>query len=295
VNMACRFAHALRLTRPHNCLIAAASVIVGALLAGRGSSGWASAITGALPAGLVALLVSAGGYATNDYYDRPTDAVAKPSRPLVSGAVRPGTARVLAGALWVAAGVPAAVGGGIVAAFWLGWVAVVWLYSWKLKGWGLAGNVAVSVAASSGFLLGATVGGDPGAGILPALICLALHLAREIAKGVADAQGDAVAGLGTIAVRLGERRALRLALWCIAGVVAASLAPMIASTYGPGYVLPVALGAYPLLGACVWRIVSAGHRAATEREDLAAAGRSVAWMLKVVMPVGLVAFVLAAV
>ncbi|MFZ1946898.1 MAG: geranylgeranylglycerol-phosphate geranylgeranyltransferase [bacterium] len=288
------FAQAVRLTRPHNCVIGAASVAVGALLA-RGVAGWASALGVALPAGLMALLVCAGAYAVNDYYDLGTDAVAKPSRPLVSGGLRPRTALRLGGALWVAAAVPAALGGARVVAFWLGWVAALWLYSWRLKGWGLAGNLVASLAASSGFVLGAAVGGDAGAGVLPALISLALHLGREIAKGVADARGDAAVGLRTLAVRVGQRAALRLALWCIAGVVIVSLIPVVASAYGLGYFVVVALGAYPLLGVSAGRVIGALGRGVTQDDELAAAGRSVARMLKAVMPVGLVAFLLAGV
>jgi geranylgeranylglycerol-phosphate geranylgeranyltransferase len=289
------FVQAVRLTRPHNCVIAAVSVLVGALLARGGIAGWSSAILEALPASLMTLLVCAGAYAVNDYYDLGTDAVAKRSRPLVSGGLRRRTALGLGGALWAVAAVPAFLGGGCVVAFWLGWVVVLWLYSWKLKGWGLAGNLATSLAASSGFALGAAVGGDTGAGVLPALISLALHLGREIAKAVADVEGDRAAGLRTLAVRVGERAALRLALWCIAGVVAVSLIPAVARTYRPGYSVVVAVGAYPLLAACVGRIVSALRRGRTERDELAAVGGSVARMLKAVMPVGLVAFLLAGV
>jgi geranylgeranylglycerol-phosphate geranylgeranyltransferase len=240
----------------------------------------------------MAYLVCAGAYALNDYFDLPTDRVAKPSRPLASGALRPAAALVLGVALLVAAVLVAAFEGATVVAFCLGWVTSLLAYSWKLKGYGLLGNVVVSGVASSGFLLGGGVCGDFGAGVLPVAIAMTLHLGREIAKSVADVRGDRAVGMRTLAVRIGERRALVLSLWCIIGVAVVSLLPFILSVYGLGYFLTIAVGAYPILGLGVCRIIAAGRAGEDDGPAIAAAAGSVAGLLKLVMPVGLLAFFL---
>lgn len=286
------FKHSLEITRPHNCLIAAASVVIGGLLAcpGLGRVGWVARQT--LGASLVAYLVCAGAYALNDWFDLRTDAVAKPSRPLASGALRPAAALALGVALLVAALIVAAIVGAAVVAFCLGWVVLLVAYSWKLKGYGLLGNVVVSAVASSGFLLGGGVCGDFGAGVVPAMIAMTLHLGREIAKSVPDARGDKAAGIRTLAVRIGERRALMLSLWCIAGVVVVSLLPFISSVYGLAYFVTVAGGAYPILALGVHRIIVAGRAEAADGPAISVAAGSVAALLKLVMAVGLVALFL---
>jgi geranylgeranylglycerol-phosphate geranylgeranyltransferase len=280
------WAAAARMIRPVNCLIAAASVLVGAVLAGGTPRGEA------ILAAVLGFLVCAGGYALNDSFDVATDRMVKPWRPLPSGALRARTARVIGLALWVAAGVAAMVGGRICVGFWLAWSAALWLYSWRAKGWGLVGHVVVSAVASSGFLLGAAVAGSVKAGIAPAAVAAALHLAREIAKGVADAKGDGGAGVRTLAVRVGGRRALAGSLGCIAGAVGLSLVPYFASGYGAEYLGVIVVGAYPLLGICVYRILRVARG---ETGDMEKTGAAVARLLKAVMPVGLVAFLAAGV
>lgn len=256
----------------------------------------------------MAYLVCAGAYAINDWFDLRSDAVAKPSRPLASGALRPAAALAIGAALLVAALLVAAIEGGAALAFGPAWVVLLLAYSWRLKGHGLLGNVVVSAVASSGFLLGAGACGNFGAGTLPAMIAMTLHLGREIAKGVPDACGDRAAGIRTLAVRIGDRRALRLSLWCIAGVVVVSLLPFVWSVYGLAYFITVVCGAYPILGVGVRRIILAdrgggscgggvggGSTCCGQAPDGAAIGAAagyVATLLKMVMAVGLVALFL---
>jgi geranylgeranylglycerol-phosphate geranylgeranyltransferase len=273
---------AASIARPHNCLIAAASVATGAFLA-RGSLGGR-----AVAASVMAFLVCAGAYALNDYYDVAADRLNRPSRPLVTGSVGTGFVLGLTVVCWAGAGVAAVFGGKQSAAFGVVWVALLWLYSWRLKGLGLAGHVVVSAVASSGFLLGAASGGRASAGIMPGLVALALHLGREFAKGVADLAGDRAAGVRTLAVRIGGRRVLMLSLVCIGSLAVVSVLPFTVLGYGLGYMLPVALVGYPLLGTCVYFIIAA----CGDERKVEGAGRAVAGLLKAVMPVGLVAFLM---
>lgn len=273
------------LMRPHNCLIALTSVLAGAFLA----SG--EIARDAALASVMAFFVCAGAYALNDLYDVTSDEINKPGRPLAGRRLTRESAGAFVIALWAVGLGFAMLAGREAVLFCAGWMAALWLYSWRLKTLGSVGHIAVSVVASSGFLLGAVAGGDARAGLMPFSIGVLFHLAREIAKGVSDARGDRAAGVPTLAVRLGVERSLKVVLWCIGGVIALSLVPYVSGLYGYLYLLPVVLVVYPLLVISLLRIIRAGHEtAAVER----AAG-VVATLLKAAMPAGIVAFFLAGV
>ncbi|MFH1312026.1 MAG: geranylgeranylglycerol-phosphate geranylgeranyltransferase [Candidatus Eisenbacteria bacterium] len=278
---ACR--HVLVLLRLHNCVIAWGSVALGSFLAG-GTIGYES-----MTASLMAFFVCAGGYALNDIFDVETDRVIKPWRPLVGNRLRRETAVTVVIAVWAIGCGFALLSGRSAVGFFLGWAVLLYLYSWKIKSYGVAGPIVVSFFASSGFLLGGLTGGSLGAAVFPFVIAMSLHMARETVKSVADIRGDSKAGISTVAVRLGARKTLGLSLGCIAAVIITSLLPFVLRVYGYLYLLPVVMVVYPLLAVCIYLITRA-------RIDLNRAERnsgSVTTLLKVAMPIGLAALLLA--
>jgi geranylgeranylglycerol-phosphate geranylgeranyltransferase len=277
--------HVLLLLRLHNCVIAAVSVALGAFLA-CGRIGFETQM-----ASLMAFFVAAGGYALNDIFDVESDRVIKPWRPLAGNRIGRETAVAAVIAVWAIGCGFAILAGRVTVVFFAGWIALLCLYSWKLKSCGLAGPVTVSSFASSGLLLGGATGGNPGAAVFPFVIAMSLHMARETVKSVADVRGDLKAGLGTLAVRIGVRRALGFSLASIAGVIATSLLPFVLHVYGYLYFVPVAAVIYPLLAVCIYLLIRA-------RDDMRRAedsAGSVVRILKAVMPVGLIALLLAGV
>ncbi len=273
------------LTRPHNGLIGAASILIGAFLA------QGVLVSAAVTAAVMALFVCSGAYVLNDIYDVATDRITKPRRPLAAGQITRRTAADVVLVLWAAGASFALLSGWAAGLFYVGWIGLLWVYSWKLKAQGWVGHAVVSGVAASGFLLGALVGGAWQAGLMPFAIAFLLHLAREIAKGVADLRGDRAAGLATLAVRVGERKALAVILRLICAVAVAGLVPYAFGLYGGLYFLAVAVVIYPVLAVCIWLIVRAGKG----ELDAGAAAVSVSRLLKAAMPVGLLAFLLAGV
>jgi geranylgeranylglycerol-phosphate geranylgeranyltransferase len=275
----------ISLTRPHNGLIAAASVLIGSFLA-------AGTVTpGSVTASAMAFFVCSGAYVVNDLYDLETDRINKPSRPIAAGRVGKDGARKSVLVLWALGGGFALLSGMEACVFFTGWMALLWLYSWRIKAHGWIGHILVSAVASSGFMLGAMLSGGPEAGVIPLVIAFLFHLAREVAKGIADLRGDRASGLATVAVRVGGRRALMVLLGLISAVGAASLVPFAAGLYGSLYFLPVALVIYPALAVCLGVAV----RARWCGRDAGRAAALVAKMFKATMPVGLLAFFLAGV
>jgi geranylgeranylglycerol-phosphate geranylgeranyltransferase len=165
--------------------MAGAGVLVGAWWA----SGAATARVWVAGAAAVALAVAA--YAWNDAADVDIDRQAHPDRPVARGRIAPSAAGRLA-MLSAAAGV-------LLSAIALPWLGVLALaaallmrgYSSVFKRRGIPGNVLVAVLASLPFLWGAWAAGAPVTGALLVLLAAPLHLAREIAKDLDDASGDA--------------------------------------------------------------------------------------------------------
>jgi 4-hydroxybenzoate polyprenyltransferase len=269
--------------RLHNCLIAASSVATGAFLAEGRVGAQAATVSG------MTLLVCAGAYGFNDICDVQTDSVNKPRRPIPAGMAAPRDVAWSIVLCWAGAGWLAYRGGWIAVGFMACWVPLLVAYSWRLKSSGLLGHLLVSAVASSGFLLGAGTAGRASAGIIPFAVAVPLHMTREIIKSVADAPGDGRAGVSTLAVRMGSRRALGLTRWSIVAVMGVSMLPLISSSFRFWYFPAVIGGIWPMLLFCM-RLIDRGREGVISLEE---ASSKAATVLKMVMPVGLAAFILA--
>lgn len=177
---------ALRLVRAQNGAIAALGVLIGAWWAARAVDGRTVAAMGA------ALCLAAVANAANDLADVEIDRVVHPERPLAAGTLTPAFARRL-----VAVAAALGVGLAALARPELGLlstlvVALMIGYNHGPKRAGVAGNVVVAVLASLPFLYGAWAAGQPTRGLPLVAVAVPLHLAREVAKDVEDARGDAL-------------------------------------------------------------------------------------------------------
>lgn len=177
----------------------------------------------------VGVLVEAGIFALNDYFNVEEDRINAPDRPLVRGDLTPGEALAL--------GVPCLIAGIslnlalnleallLVAAV----VALGLLYNCRLKREGLLGNLLVASSTALPFIYGALVLESPPS-VPPAnyAFSLAAFLAamgREIVKGIRDLEGDRLVGIKTVAVTAGPRAAARSALALFSSAIAASVVP----------------------------------------------------------------------
>jgi 4-hydroxybenzoate polyprenyltransferase len=237
----------LALVRWQNAVLSAVGVFVGAWWA-RGDllSSRVLAIAG------IAVALTAVANAENDYQDRAIDAVAHPDRPLPSGALAPGHARaVVVVAAVLAVSIAAALALRIAAATALV-VVVMLLYSRVLKARGLIGNAVVAVTASLPFAYGAWAAGRPLDAIPLVGVAIPLHLAREIAKDLEDADADA-ATRRTIPVVHGAstaRAALTGALVLFGGMLALLIVqrPLLAAFIIPATALTVAAAVWAWRG-----------------------------------------------
>jgi len=264
------------LARPLNGLMAAVAVFVGALVACRPVR-WDLAALGAL----AAFAAASGANALNDVLDREADSVNRPERPVPSGRVAPKVGVVVAVGAYAGALAAAWPIGRPAVVLAIVWVVATAAYSLWLKSVPVVGNVTVAFVAASPLVLGGIVQGRVGRTVMLFVLASLTHLAREFAKDAQDYDGDAMAGVRTLAVAVGPSAALAAARAAIIAVAAAAPIPFAMRVFGWGY-LP-ALVAIEIL---LFRLfVAAG------RPDAGAAGR-VSTGLKVVMALGLVGFVL---
>ncbi len=267
----------LELARPVNCLIVAASVLVGGLLARAAHWGMVGL------ASVSALLIAGGGYSVNDYFDQEIDRVNRPLRPIPSGRVgRRGALNC--GLVLFALGILLSIPIGLVAALIAGSTSVLlYLYSFSFKRRGLAGNLVVSLSTGLAFLYGAVAGGRPSGGTIPFIFAFLFHLGREILKDVEDVEGDRTAGAKTVPLRWGRGFALNFTSGVFLLLIFLTPIPYLMDIYNLFYLVAVLLGVdLALLLLLLWL-----RRGVLERRVV-----MVNQLLKVDMLVGLLALYL---
>jgi 4-hydroxybenzoate polyprenyltransferase len=198
----------VQIVRLQNCLAAVLTTLLGAYLAG--GRGLLRSRT-VLDVCTILCLVVAASNVVNDYRDVVVDSINYPHRPIPSGRVSPRSAVVTAIALAVSAGV----GAYRLGPFW-GVLVAVFLalgigYSYCFKNTLLLGNAVIALLCGGLVIAGALAAG----GLAPAALrvgCLVFifMFAYEVLNSVQDQEGDAKAGINTVATRLSRSAALGL-------------------------------------------------------------------------------------
>ncbi len=269
-----------RLVRPLNVVLMAAGAAVGALLVGGGLAG------PVLLAMASAALIGAAANSINDVYDLPIDRVNRPGRPLPSGQISVGAARSAAVA-------GAALGVGLAAlispphlAIAAASVGLLWGYSARLKRMPFVGNLAVALVVGAALPFGGAAAleaagahGGLGPAMLGGAFAFGSTLAREVAKDIEDAAGDAAVGARTLPLVTGVPTAAAVAAAAtVATVAVIPLAP--AFGLGPTF-LALGLPVAALLLAAAWAVLAA--------DDAPRSAARASGLLKAAMAVGLVA------
>jgi geranylgeranylglycerol-phosphate geranylgeranyltransferase len=223
----------LQLMRPVNVAIVFGTIVMAGILAN--PEGWD--MLWVLVAGISGGLIAGGGNAINDYFDVKVDKINRPDRPLPRGTVTLGEARTI----WMYAS-----GAGLALSALLGYwnlfIAVVWVgglyvYSQRLKGTVLIGNVTVAFMTGLAFPFGAFVVGRPGLGLYPGLFAFLANLAREILKDVEDVDGDATANIETLPVMHGVGASHLAATIVLGALILLTILPVIVGVYNYTYLL----------------------------------------------------------
>lgn len=241
-------ASAVQLVRPLNCLLVAAGVVLGGVLA----AGEEAFADGALVRLMWAVgsAVSIGGAANsiNDVFDLDIDRINRPGRPLPAGRVTVQTA-------WIVWGVGSLAGVGMGwllswphVAMAVGAVGLLFFYSARLKRVLLIGNVVVAAMVALTIVYGGIAVGP----LMPALIGAAFafltNMAREIIKDVQDVQGDAREQAKTLPLLYGAPVALQSAIGLVLLTIALTPLPYVIWDYNGLFLLLVLVADLVMVG-----------------------------------------------
>ncbi len=268
----------IELARPVNVLIAAASVLVGALVAGPAHFSLRIPL-----ACLVAALITGGANAINDVYDLEIDRINKPGRPLPSGRVNSLQGFLYGSCLLVLGMVASSLLGlsGVIIALVASFLLVV--YSAWLKRSLLLGNLTVALVSALAFLYGGIAVRQVSQALVPAVFAFLFHLGREILKDAQDEEGDKIFAARTLPVVIGVPGALRWMSLVFGLLILATVFPYLVGLYSLAYLMVAILGVDLPLVYVIFssqRNLSHGHL-----------GR-MSLLLKVAMGLGLVALLL---
>jgi len=186
--------------------------------------------------------ISAAALILNDYFDLEIDRVNAPQRPLPAGLVTQRDVLVLSSAVTLLGFLAST----LISLLALITTVVVWivgfLYNWRYKRSGLAGNLMVSFSVGMTFVFGGIVVGQPlnfGVWWFGAIAGL-LDLGEEIAADAMDFEGDRLIGSRSLAIVYGRARALRISAAIFGVLILVSLAPFAFNLIEPLYLIPIA-------------------------------------------------------
>jgi geranylgeranylglycerol-phosphate geranylgeranyltransferase len=241
----------------------AAAVIIGALVA-KGIEGISDFYLDLGLASIVAFLFTGAGNSLNDYYDRETDLINHPTRPIPQGKIRPKRALALAIILFIVSVILAVFINVMAFLVVVANLAVMLSYEVLFKAKGATGNLTISWLTATAFLFGgATVIAIEKTFILAVLAFLAT-LGREIAKDIEDIKGDE--DRYTLPMRYGIKNAAIIASSSMAlGVIISPLPLMtgVFSSDGSMFYMPVIILADAIFIYCIFILLRGKSNAST--------------------------------
>lgn len=229
----------IKLLRPELLFAAGVCVIIGEIITLRTLPSFPEAISGFL----WGFLLAGPAMTLNDLFDIEVDKINDPKRPLPSGLLSVNTVVIFTAVMTLI---------GIIVSFFISNDAVIlylffwvigFLYNWKLKEFGLLGNLSVSSSVAVTIVLGALVVGDPWnkTVLIFTLIIFLFNLGEEIAADAMDIEGDKKRNIKSIAILYGVKTALRFSTLLFISVIILSFLPFLWGIFGIDYLIIVSL------------------------------------------------------
>lgn len=243
------------MTRPHNVLIASASVWFGAWIAGA-KLHW----TGLILDGIILGLLAAAGNIHNDIVDLPVDRINRPNRPLPAGKIEVWAAWFGVVGLLGISGLLLVFRHPAQCFFSLGIIALLYFYNTRFKGMPLVGNIAVSALCASALWMPAF---DPSAWsdlstpdrLIPLVFfSFVFTFIRELIKDIEDMDGDRALDHRTFPLLFGASVARLFALLLLASAIISTLWPWWNHSYPGSFVVACLFLVYPWLGLSAWHM-----------------------------------------
>ena len=228
----------IKLLRPLNIAVAAFAVLVSAYILGVYEQYFI--LTCVV---IVVITYNGAANAFNDYCDYEIDLINRPNRPLSRGMITSFQALSFAVILFAI---------GSVTAFQLPFYArltavgvampLIIIYSMRLKGTPLLGNISVAMILGLTFVFCGLSFNKLDPMIMPAILAFGLTLVRELIKDIADVEGDNSAGLKTLPLVIGKKKAITVAMIKAVLIGLVSLIPYYLNIYGNYYLILLIIG-----------------------------------------------------
>jgi geranylgeranylglycerol-phosphate geranylgeranyltransferase len=238
----------ISIIRPINCAMIGFAVVIGYFV----SRPDAVAPTTIVLGFVTGFAICAFSMVVNDFYDIEVDRVNQPTRPLPSGQVSKNLAIGMAAAMVAVGFVATALLLDLYALLIVAlYTLLAWLYDFRAKKYGVAGNLIVASSLAIPFIYGGVISGGR---VLDSLLLfmagtsLLAGVGREVVKAMADVPGDQKRGVRSYASVHGLRAASVLGAFFFLAAVVTSLLPILViqvnTFYKLGVVLPDAAFAY---------------------------------------------------
>jgi geranylgeranylglycerol-phosphate geranylgeranyltransferase len=234
---------AIRITRPVNLIITFVSIVIAAVICSNGiypaDRIFFAAVSGALAA--------AAGNIINDLFDIEIDKINRPDRPLASNILTPYEAVILFILFTVLS---------LLLSYFISRTALIidasalallFLYSYKLKRTMLFGNFIVAFLTGLAFIYGGVSVNNLKYAIIPAVFAFLINFIREIVKDMEDIEGDVAAGISSFPYRYGFKSSKGIIAVFSLLLFVATLIPFLTKFYKIEYFIVVMALVNPIL------------------------------------------------
>ncbi len=224
--------------RPINIIVAASSSIMSAYILQNFRFGGETLYTL-----LVVTSYTGAANAFNDYCDYEIDLINRPNRPLSQGLINSSEALLFSIILFFFGSLVSLLlplnatilSVGIA-------MPLMIVYSLKLKGAPLIGNIVVSIVIGMSFMFFGFSHGNIMPMVIPAALSFGLTLLRELIKDIADIEGDKKNNLKTLPIILGEQKTIFVSFCFIFIIGVGCLMPYYFNIYGNYYLILLIVG-----------------------------------------------------
>jgi len=238
----------ISIVRPVNCAMIGFAVIVGYFVSKPSSVSLLAIVLGFV----TGFAICAFSMVVNDYYDIEVDRVNQPTRPLPSGQLTKSGAVAIAVLMLMVGLVATALLVDVAAVLIVAlYTLLAWLYDFRAKKYGLAGNLIVASSLAIPFVYGGVISGGQVLDSLLLFMASTSFLAgvgREAVKAMADVPGDQKRGVRSYASVHGMKPAAALGAAFFLLAVVTSVLPLllipVSLFYKVGVVLPDAAFVY---------------------------------------------------
>ncbi|MGQ9608488.1 MAG: UbiA family prenyltransferase [bacterium] len=237
--------------RPINGVIAFISVVLGALISKESLDPYYRVII----IGVAAFLLLSAGNVLNDFCDVKTDIINKPLRPIPSGKISKKSALVFSIFLFILGTTLGLLVSLVAFAVAVLVSLILVLYTFKLRENPLIGNISIGILTGLTFISGGIAVESIKGSIIPAIYAFLFTTGREIVKDIQDVKGDKRSGMTSLAIELGEKKAVYISIIFFVLVIIASPIPYIFGIYSLYYLICVLIGVDLILIYCAFSLI----------------------------------------